>query len=82
MVSRVVTAVNLALLRFGLGSWSVAAALPLPPQVRLYQGLPYISGGVEAEARALLQTQSREYNVALTCAPKAGNSRAEIPSRQ
>ena len=79
MFSCVVTAVSLAMLLFGVGSWSLAAALPLPPQVRLYQGMPYISGGVGAEARALLQTQSREYTVKLTFAAKAGNSLAELP---
>jgi len=79
MFYRVVTAVNLAILLFGSGSWSVPADLPLPPQVRLYQGMPYISSGVGGEARALLQTQSREYTVNLTCAAKEGNSFAELP---
>jgi hypothetical protein len=55
MFYRVVPAVNLAMLLFGVGSWSVAAALPLPSQVRLYHGMPSISGGVGEEARALLQ---------------------------
>ena len=55
MFYRVVTAVNLAILLFGVGSWSSAADLPLPSQVRMYQGMPSISGGVGEEERALLQ---------------------------
>ena len=79
MFDRVVTVGSLIILLFGLGTWSMAADPPLPPQVHLYQGIPYISGGVGDEELALLQTQSRVYNVKLTFAAKAGNYLAEIP---
>ena len=79
MLYRVVTAVSLAILLFGLGSWSLAADPPTPPQAKMYQGIPYIRGGVGDEERDLLQTQSREYNVKLTFAAKEGNYLADIP---
>jgi hypothetical protein len=79
MFYRVVTAVSLAMLLFGLGAWRVAADPPLPLQVHMYQGIPYISGGVGDEELALLQTQSRAYNVKLTFAAKEGHYLAEIP---
>jgi len=79
MLYRIVTVMSLALLLFGPGSWSLAADPPAPPQVKEYQGIPYISGGVGGEERDLLQTQSREYNVKLTFAAREGNYYAEIP---
>ena len=79
MLYRVVAIVGLAMLLCGPGSWSLAADPPTPPQVKTYQGIPYISGGVGEEERDLLQTQRQEYNVKLTFAAKAGNYLSEIP---
>jgi hypothetical protein len=75
----VVTIVGLTVLFFGLGSWGFAADQPASPQVKMYQGIPYVSGGVGGEERDLLQAQSQEYNVKLTFAAKAGNYLSEIP---
>ena len=79
MLYRVVTVVSLPMLLFGSGSWSFAANFSSSPQVKMYQGIPYISGGVGDEQRDLLQAQSREYNVQLTFATKEGNYLADIP---
>src|SRR5215470_6670699 len=79
MLYRVVTVISLAILLCSPGPWSFAADLPIPPQVKMYQGIPYISGGVGTEEHDLLQAQSREYNVELTFAVKAGNYLADIP---
>ena len=79
MVYRIITIVSLAMLFCGPGPWSSAADLPSPPQVKMYQGIPYISGGVGDEERDLLQAQSREYNVKLTFAAKEGNYLSDIP---
>ena len=79
MLYRVVTVVSLALVLFGPGSWSLAADSPMPSQAKMYQGIPYISGGAGVEERDQLQTQSREYNVKLTFAIKEGNYLSDIP---
>jgi hypothetical protein len=79
MLYRVVTLVGLAMLLFGPGSWSFAADVPHAPQVKMYQGIPYVSGGVGDEERDLLQAQGREYNVKLTFAAKEGNYLSDIP---
>ena len=68
MLYRVVTVISLAILLCSPGPWSFAADPPIPAQVKMYQGIPYISGGVGIEEHALLQAQSRKYNVELTFA--------------
>ena len=79
MRHRVVTVIGLTVLLCGLGSWGFTANMPTSFQVKAYQGIPYVSGGVGVEERDLLHPLGREYNVKLIFAAKEGNYFAEVP---
>ena len=78
MRHRVVTVVGLTVLLFGLGSWGLTANMPTSFQVKTYQGIPYVSGGVGAEERDLLHPLGQEYNVKLIFAAQEGNYVADV----
>ena len=69
---RVITAIGLALLFFGLGSVGSAVELASSIQPQTYQGISYLSGGIGEEERDALRQMDREYNVKLIFAAKDG----------
>jgi len=72
MQYRVITAIGLALLLFGLGSVGSAVELASSVQPQTYQGISYLSGGIGEEERDALRQMDREYNVKLIFAAKDG----------
>ena len=72
MQYRVITAIGLALLFFGLGSVGSAVELASSVQPQTYQGISYLSGGIGEEERDALRQMDREYNVKLIFAAKDG----------
>jgi hypothetical protein len=64
--------IGLALLLLGLKSAGVTAQELSSPQVRTYQGIPYLSGGIGEEERDTLRRLARDYNVQLIFAAKEG----------
>jgi len=78
MLQRIVTVMALGFLLCGLGSLGYTANVPTSIEVKTYQGIPYISGGVGEEERDMLRQVEGDYNVKLLFAVKEGNYLSDV----